>query len=307
MAQVEAFLALAEELHFGRAAQRLQVSQPRVSRLIAAMERQVGGGLFERTSRKVTLTPVGEQLRDELGTAYAQLQAAIDHARRVIRETAGVLRIAFTASTQGEALTRLIIAFEAGNPGCQTLLHEVDILDPYRGLRCGEVDVLVNWLVLDEPDLTVGPAIDRRDRVLAVGATHPLAKRTSVSAEELADYEIAAGAYPSLPTALIDAIWPPCTPSGRPIRRVQVPPNIYEGVTEVARGHFAHPTMAGIQLFRRDDIKLIPITDLSPMPLGLIWRTAYENARIRALAATALAIYPPHARRDRPTRPRPAE
>jgi DNA-binding transcriptional LysR family regulator len=57
MAQVEAFLALAEELHFGRAAQRLHVSQSRVSRLISALEHQAGGRLFERTSRQVTLTP----------------------------------------------------------------------------------------------------------------------------------------------------------------------------------------------------------------------------------------------------------
>ena len=82
MAQAGAFLAVAEELHFGRAADQLHVSQPRVSRLIAALERQIGGALFERTSRKVTLTPLGEQFRGELGAAYARLQVAVDHARR---------------------------------------------------------------------------------------------------------------------------------------------------------------------------------------------------------------------------------
>jgi DNA-binding transcriptional LysR family regulator len=287
MAQIEAFLALAEELHFGRAAQRLHISQPRVSRLIASLEREAGGRLFERTSRKVTLTPLGQQLHTELQPAYDQMTAALDTARTNSRGVAGVLRIGFTASTQGEALTRLVAAFETGNHGCQALLYEVDIFDPYGALRHGEVDVLVNWLALDEPDLTAGPAIDRRERVLAVGATHPLANRPSVSAEELADYETAAGAYPSLPTALTDAIWPPRTPSGRPIRRTLVPLNIHEGVTEVARGHIVHPTMAGIQLFRRDDIALIPIRDLPPMPLGLIWRTAHAVRPVTAHWHTA--------------------
>jgi DNA-binding transcriptional LysR family regulator len=82
MAHVQAFLALAEELHFGRAAELLHVSQPRVSRLIAALERQVGGKLFERTSRKVTITPLGQQLLAELRPAYEQMHAALDHTQR---------------------------------------------------------------------------------------------------------------------------------------------------------------------------------------------------------------------------------
>jgi len=80
MAQVEAFLALAEELHFGRAADKLRVSQPRISRLIAALEREVGGKLFERTSRRVALTPLGEQFHALLLPGYAQLQTALARA-----------------------------------------------------------------------------------------------------------------------------------------------------------------------------------------------------------------------------------
>ena len=65
------FLTLAEELHFGRTAERLRMPQPRVSRLIASMERRAGGALFERTSRRVRLTPLGAQLRCELELVYA--------------------------------------------------------------------------------------------------------------------------------------------------------------------------------------------------------------------------------------------
>ena len=151
MAQVQAFLALAEELHFGRAAQRLRVSQPRVSRLIAAVERQVGAPLFERTSRRVALTPLGAQFRDELGSAYAQMQAALDHARRAAREAAGQIRVGCTMTVGGPALSRLAEQFCVRNPGCELTLHEVPWWDPYTALRRGEVDVLVNWLAVAEP------------------------------------------------------------------------------------------------------------------------------------------------------------
>jgi DNA-binding transcriptional LysR family regulator len=150
--------------------------------------------------------------------------------------------------------------------------------------------VLVNWLAADEPDLTVGPAIDRRDRVLAVGRMHPLAGRPAVDAEELADYENTGFIRP-LPIALLDAIMPPRTPSGRAVPRTHAR-GIYEMQDEIARGAAVHPTMSDIVFFRREDIVLIPIDGLPPMPLGLIWCTGHENARIRALADTARRLRP---------------
>src|SRR5512132_1935602 len=110
MAQAEAFLAVAEELHFGRAAERLHVSQPRVSRVIAALEREVGGVLFERTSRRVRLTPLGSRLRAGWQLGFAQIRAALDDARAAARQPAGVLRIGFTSTTGGDALTDLVRA-----------------------------------------------------------------------------------------------------------------------------------------------------------------------------------------------------
>jgi len=77
LAQIEAFLTLCEELHFGRTAERLRVSQPRVSRLIASLESEIGAALAERTSRRVVLTPLGSRLRDELVPAYSTLTTAV--------------------------------------------------------------------------------------------------------------------------------------------------------------------------------------------------------------------------------------
>ena len=101
LAQIEAFLILCEELHFGRTAERLYVSQPRVSRLIADLESDIGGVLFERTSRRVALTPLGVRLRDRLAPVYEQLTAALAEARTAARSPAGLLRLGFAATTAG--------------------------------------------------------------------------------------------------------------------------------------------------------------------------------------------------------------
>jgi DNA-binding transcriptional LysR family regulator len=290
-AEIEVFLVLAEELHFGRTAERLRLPQPRVSRLIASLERQVGGSLFERTSRRVRLTPLGQQLESRLRPAYAQLIAALDEARVAARQAAGDIRIGFSPTSNMEVLTWLVEAHETRNPGCEAVLEVVSNFDPYSALRRGELDVLVNWLAVDEHDLTVGPVLEQRDRVLAVAAHDPLATRPSVSVEDLADREVAQ-MTPPFPPALYDAIAPPRTPSGRVIRRSAPARSIHELVSLIARGQVVWPTASGIPMFVRDDIALVPIKDLPPLPLGLIWCTAHDNARIQALAETARSLRP---------------
>jgi DNA-binding transcriptional LysR family regulator len=244
-AEVEVFLVLAEELHFGRTAERLRMPQPRVSRLVSALERRVGGVLFERTSRRVRLTPLGERLRSQLQPAYQELTAALDGARAAAGDAAGLLRIGFSPTSNMAVLTRLTGAFEASHPGCHAVLDGVSNLDPYSALRRGELDVLLNWLAVDEPDLTVGPVLEHRDRVLAVASADPLARRPAVSLEDVAGRDVAL-MIPPFPPALYDAIIPPCTPSGRVIHRSQPVRSIHELVASVARSRIVHPTTAGI-------------------------------------------------------------
>jgi DNA-binding transcriptional LysR family regulator len=174
--QVRVFLVLADELHFGRVAERLGLSQPRVSRLVAALEREVGGALFERTSRRVRLTSLGTPLRDGWGPGYAQLLAALDDACAAARQPAGTVHAGFIRTAGGAALTSLVRAFETAHPGSVVRLNEVGMLDLYGPLRRGDIDVLVSWLVPGEPGLTMGPVIEHGVRVLAVGREHPLAR-----------------------------------------------------------------------------------------------------------------------------------
>jgi DNA-binding transcriptional LysR family regulator len=289
--EIEVFLALGDELHFGRAAERVQLSQPRVSRLVASLERRVGGPLFERTSRRVALTPLGVRLRDRVAPAWSELRGALEEARAAARGTNGTLRIGCLVTVAGPALTRLVEEFCACHPDCELTMHVVDTMDPYAALRRGDIDVLVSYVVLDEPDLTGGPVFEYRDRVLLVARGHRLEGRESLSVEDLADEEVHENA-PSFPPALYDVIAPPVTPSGRPIRRTYPWRDAEEVLTAVARGQIVHPGAAGTPLTTRSDLVPVPIRDLPPLPLGLVWCTAHENARIRALAAIARRLAP---------------
>jgi DNA-binding transcriptional LysR family regulator len=290
-AEIEVFLVLAEELHFGRTADRLRLPQPRVSRLIARLERRAGGALFDRTSRRVTLTPLGGQLRSQLKPGYEQITGALAAARAASRGVTGVLRLGCPYTVAGPALTRLVEEFCDRYRDCELTVHVSEVHDPYAPLRRGEIDVEVNWLIVDQPDLTVGPVIDYRERVLAVGRGHRLAGRESVCVEDLGDEETHENA-PDFPDELYDAIVPRFTPSGRPIRRTYPWRDDEDVLTAVARGRIVHPGMRATALTGREDFVLVQISDLPPMPLGPIWCTAHENARIRALAATAAAISP---------------
>jgi DNA-binding transcriptional LysR family regulator len=286
LGELRIFLVLADELHFGHAAERLGVSQPSVSGAIRLLERRVGARLFERTSRSVRLTSAGTDLRQKLVPAVEMLDRALAETHEAVNGVTGVLRIATTETTLLPPVVRLASAFEAAYPASTTEFVETTFNNPYSPLRRGQADVLANWLAVDEPDLTVGPAIAWFERVLAVGHGHRLAGRESISAEELAD-EVVNSPDPQLPDSLLDAIVPPRTPSGRTIKRIVNKGGFSERIVRVALGRFVHPTMRGIIQFERDDLVLVPIRDLPPLPLGLVWRTAAEDARIRALAEVA--------------------
>jgi DNA-binding transcriptional LysR family regulator len=228
--------------------------------------------------------------------------AAFDSARTAARGVTGLLRTGCTYNVAGPALSRLVEEFCAAYPDCELTLHMVEIRDPYAPLRRGEIDVLVHWQIVDEPDLTAGPVIDYRDRVLAVGRSHRFAAAESVAVEDLGDEEVHENASP-FPDAVYDAIVPRFTPAGRPIRRTYPWRSDEDVLTAVARGQIVQPAMAGSPLFGRPDIVLVPITGLPPMPLGLIWCTAHENARIRALGSTAQRIaFARHGTRSRSSR-----
>jgi DNA-binding transcriptional LysR family regulator len=286
--ELRIFLVLADELHFGLTAQRLAISQPGVSEAIRVLESRLGIKVFDRTSRRVRLTPAGEELKRTLAPALAALDQALAGTSQLARAVRGLLRVGFVLTTEGPALSQLIAAFHARYPDCEVRLQEVDTFDAYRALRRGDIDVLCNWLAADQPDLTAGAVFAYYQRALAVAPSHRLAAKPAVSVEDLASEEVAL-LPPTTPAAVYDLLIPPRTPSGRRIRRTQPVQTINEILSLVARGRIVHPTSSAVPIFDRSDVALIPIRDLPPLPLGLVWCTSRENPRIRALNQTAQA------------------
>ncbi|MHB1929702.1 MAG: LysR family transcriptional regulator [Acidimicrobiales bacterium] len=289
--ELRIFLALADELHFGRTAELLGLSQPAVSDAIRFLERRLGTRLFDRTSRRVALTTAGVDFRERLMPVFDDLGRVLGETYIMTNGVSGIIRVATTYTTLLPPVFRMGRAFQARHPRCAVDYGSAKMHDPFTCLRRGQADVLVNWLAVDEPDLTVGPVVAYYDRVLVVGVGHRLAKRSSVSVEELGNEAV--GRPPStFPATMADALLPPRTPSGRAIRRVEIGDGSEEGwfssvVVAVASGEVVHPTMRGVTATEHQGLVIVPIHDLPLMPLGLIWRTATEDARIHALVEVA--------------------
>ncbi|MEV4113524.1 LysR family transcriptional regulator [Nonomuraea sp. NPDC049695] len=281
---IEIFLTLAEELHFGRTAERLHVSPARITQAIKKQERQIGTQLFVRNNRSVLLTPAGVRLRDDLRPIYHALGESVERAKREAQNKNEALRLGMLSTNTAE-LRPLFDAFAAHRPHCEIQLRYISFSDPFGPLRAREVDVLLAWLPVEERDLTVGPIISTEHPVLAVSATHRLATRTWVSYEDLGDEIVMGGAHPGY---WREAIVPTRTPSGRPIR---IGPNVSTGeemLPILAAGEAVSPVYGhSTRYYARPDTVHVPIRDAPPLRWALIWSTAAENDLIRHFAHAA--------------------
>ena len=175
--EVEAFLAAAEELHFGRAGERLRLSPSRISQLVRRLEGRVGTRVLERTTRSVVLTPVGERLYRDLLQIYGDLGAALDRARSAGQGLEGVVRVGYLTHCGDEAFERLVAEFRRTFPSCDMSVIDATGSDYLQNLRDGLVDVLLGRFAGELPgDLVQGPVMAREDWVLGVARTHPLAE-----------------------------------------------------------------------------------------------------------------------------------
>ncbi|MEW9533376.1 LysR family transcriptional regulator [Microbispora sp. NPDC049125] len=287
---IEIFLTLAEELHFGRTAERLHLSVARVSQAIKKQERLIGVELFMRNSRNVRLTPVGEQLRDDLRELHSGLTQSLERARLAARGKTGTLRISlFPANLQ--ELRRYWETFRTRHPQWELRLRMSAYADPFAQLRNREADILVTWLPVEEPDLTVGPLLFAEPRVLAVAVDHVLAKRSSASLEAVSDYQHVA--TESVPDYWFDRYLPELTPKGRRIHRADLVGNIEDIFMHTAMGETVSLFPVHVSwYYPRPDIVYLPVTDMDALPYGLVWLSEAENDRIRAFAQVVRDLGP---------------
>jgi DNA-binding transcriptional LysR family regulator len=179
------FVAVAEELHFGRAARRLNVSQPPLSVQIRTLEREIGTPLLVRTQRRVELTEAGRVLLEEARRLLGQAEAAVTHVRRAAEGTVGRLAIGFVSTVDYSMLPPLVRRFRHKHPGIGLKLLELTGDRQQALLQSGELDLGLSILPSPAPALTRRPVF-REPLIAAVPASHALAGRRRASLRSLA-------------------------------------------------------------------------------------------------------------------------
>ena len=187
LAQLHAFVVLAEELHFGHAAARLGVAQPPLSQQIRRLEDKVGHALFLREPGGVTLTPVGRELLPAARRALNGLADGLAAARAVGDGQAGTLRIGFAASLALTVLPGLLSTFRHRCPGVHLDIHEMTTAPQLAALRDKSIDIgLLREPPADEPEIGFETVLDE-PFVAVLPAAHTLADQKTVQLAQLSD------------------------------------------------------------------------------------------------------------------------
>lgn len=288
--ELEAFLTLAEELHFGRTAARLDVTTGRISQVVKRLEGRIGGRLFERTNRSVRLTPLGHQLYEDLQPAYEQIRAGLVRAADTVRGAHDALKAGFVGALAGQVVHRTAAVYPRRVPGGVVQAREIQVGEALARLRDGYVDVLVLSLPLSQADIVVGPVLVSEPRMLAVPVRHPLAARPSVTTEDLADIPLVRLAD-ALPGDWPSDRMPERTPSGRPIAAGARAETFQEALLQAGAG--GGGVIVGAQVtrfYRRPDLVYVPFSDAPPIEWAATWLRSGNGPRNRAFAHVAREV-----------------
>lgn len=186
------FVAVAEEGHFGRAAQRLNIVQPALSMQIKSLEDEIGGLLFTRTSRRVELTEAGALLLIEAQRTLAQAERAKSIVQRSLRGEIGLIKIGFVGNAvlTGKLMADLDI-FHRTYPGAEIELHEMAPHLQQSAILSGEIDIGYSpGLALTLDSLLTSERVGMWPLLVAIASNHPLAEKTQLSAKLLATYPL---------------------------------------------------------------------------------------------------------------------
>ncbi|MDH6538622.1 LysR substrate-binding domain-containing protein [Streptomyces sp. SPB4] len=273
------FVAVAEELHFGRAAARLHMSQPPLSRAIKQLETGFGLPLLLRSSAGVALTPAGTALLDEA-------RALLDQAERVrvrVSAAAGAasLTVGLLGDTTDPGATRLARAHHRSHPHVEVRIRETDLTDPTCGLHAGLVDIALTRGPFDETGLTVHEL--RADPVGALlRSDDPLARRGSLELADLADRR-----WFRFPEGT-DPLWQAYWNGGEP-RRGPVVCAVQECVQAVLWNGTVGLTPVGHA--PGEGLTVVPLSDLPPSRVVVAWHEGDTNPLIRSFVRIATAAY----------------
>jgi DNA-binding transcriptional LysR family regulator len=276
--KVRYFVAVAEELHFGRAAERLHIAQPVLSRQIRALEDELSSQLFVRDRRRIELTAAGQQLLEE---ARPLLAAADALSRRVGRTArgAGTFTVGFMP---GLIVTAAVRALSAAHPDLTVDVIRTSWYDQVEVVHDGRVDVSYVRLPIDQGGLKL-VSLFSESRLAALPADHRLAGKESVSITDLADEHLLQD-----PDAVPE--WREIAPEMRSRHRRPVPAirTVEEKLEHVAagRGIVILPRSTAV-FYRRPDVTCIPVEDISPNQVSLAWDATRRSRLIHEFVELA--------------------
>ena len=182
--QLRYFVAVAEELHFGRAAERLNMSQPPLSQQIRQLEQQLQSRLFERSQRSVRLTSAGELLLAQAHGILSRLDVTAELVQAAVRGEAGLLRLGYTAASAYGLVPALIRAYKQRYPAVEVILHEMLSREQVVELSQKRLDVGLVRPLATRPELETRPLM-AEPLILALPAHHPLASCDIVRVQQL--------------------------------------------------------------------------------------------------------------------------
>jgi DNA-binding transcriptional LysR family regulator len=287
LAQLSYFVAVAEELNFTRAAERLHVSQSPLSQAIKALETNLGVPLLERTSRHVELTAAGEEL---LPAARAAL-GAVEHAVGVARAAGSGeqrLRVGFLAYGACDVIDRSLAAFAAPVSDLRLETRQTDFSDPTAGLAGGQVDAAFVRLPVTASGLELEP-LTTEPRVAVLPTWHPLAGRERIAISDLADEH-----WLQMPGR--DSVWRDfwLASSHRGGAAPLLGPEVRtvdEQLAATATGGYVSLAPQSVAAsYARSGISYVPVADIEPSAVAIGWRHGDQRESVRRFVTSARAL-----------------
>ncbi|MFD4836850.1 LysR substrate-binding domain-containing protein [Achromobacter sp. NPDC058515] len=289
------FVAVAETLHFNRAAQRLHMAQPPLSQAIRRLEAEIGAALFERTNRSVSLTAAGTAFLDTARSILASLEEGVAHTRRVAQGMDGRLTLTFINITPYASLLRALREFRAAHPCVAFTLREATTHEQVEALERGAADIgFLRTPGTSTPGLRWETLL-REPVSVALPAGHPQAHRESIVLADLADEAFVASPRP-LGQGFHDQLTQLCMTAGFTPRVVQEARQLQTLVALVASGFGVALLPASLALPGRDDIVFRPIEADAPdallhLDLLMAWNPAQASpVRDRLIEAIRASV-----------------
>ena len=275
---LRSFVVIAEEANLTRAAERLFVSQPALTKQIRQLESQLGVRLFTRSRTGMALTVAGQALADRAPAVLAGIDEALQETRNAASRAARVLRVGFLAGAANEATPQIIAAFADRRPDWQVAMRAATWTDPTAGLAAGHADVALLRLPFPGQDSLRTEVLFTEPRWVALPVTHPLAGRSHVPFRDLWDEPFVAA--PAETGWWRDWWLAADEREGHPVRIGAVTDSGQpdDWLTAIAQGYgIALAPESAARYYARPDVTYRPVSGVSPSQVGVAWPPAADT------------------------------